>query len=112
MVKNPPANEGDLGVGKIPYRKKGLPTPVFLPGKSHGQRSLASYSPWGCKESEATEHACTLILCLVLPLSICIFNFSMLKEKSYHWRHPCPPASFASGGEELLKSEAFSQDCA
>ena len=62
MVKNPPANEGDLGVGKIPYRKKGLPTPVFLPGKSHGQRSLASYSPWGCKESEATEHACTLIL--------------------------------------------------
>ena len=62
MVKNPLANEGDLGVGKIPYRKKGLPTPIFLPGKSHGQRSLASYSPWGCKESEATEHACTLIL--------------------------------------------------
>ena len=31
------------------------PTPVFLPGKSHGQRSLAGYSPWGCKESDTTE---------------------------------------------------------
>ena len=37
-----------------------IPTPVFLPGESHGQRSLAGYSPWGCKESDstaATEHA-------------------------------------------------------
>ena len=31
------------------------PTPVFLPGESHGHRSLASYSPWGCKESDMTE---------------------------------------------------------
>ena len=38
-------------VGKIPWRKKWQPTPVFLPGKSHGQRSLAGYSPWDCKES-------------------------------------------------------------
>ena len=30
----------------------------FSPGKSHGQRSLAGYSPWGCKESDTTEHAC------------------------------------------------------
>ena len=30
-------------------------TPVFLPGESHGQRSLAGYSPWGCKESDMTE---------------------------------------------------------
>ena len=36
-------------VGKIPWRKKWQPTSVFLPGKSHGQRSLAGYSPWGCK---------------------------------------------------------------
>ena len=33
-------------VGKIPWRRKWQPTPVFLPGKSHGQRSLAGYSPW------------------------------------------------------------------
>ena len=32
------------------------PTPVFLPGESHGQRSLAGYSSWGCKESDMTEH--------------------------------------------------------
>ena len=36
-------------VEKIPWRKKWQPTPVFLPGNSHGQRSLAGYSPWGCK---------------------------------------------------------------
>jgi len=37
-------------VGKIPWIRKWLPTPVFLPGKSHGQRSQADYSPWGRKE--------------------------------------------------------------
>ena len=54
MVKNPPANAGDMGsmdawVEKIPWRRKWQPTPVFLPGESHGQRSLVGYSPWGCK---------------------------------------------------------------
>ena len=39
----------DPWVGKIPWRKKLQPTPVSLPGKSHGQRTLAGYSPWGCK---------------------------------------------------------------
>ena len=38
-------------------RRKWQPTPVFLPGESHGQRSLAGYSPWGHKESDTTEHA-------------------------------------------------------
>ena len=37
--------------------RKWQPTPVFLPGKFHGQKSLAGYSPWGCKESDTTEHA-------------------------------------------------------
>ena len=37
----------DLWVEKIPWRREGLPTPVFLPGEFHGQRSLANYSPWG-----------------------------------------------------------------
>ena len=47
--KNLPANAGDLGfdpwVGKIPWSRKWQPTPVFLPGKFHGQRSLVGYSP-------------------------------------------------------------------
>ena len=42
-------------VRKIPWRKKWQPTPVFLPGKFHGQRSLVGYIPWGRKESDATE---------------------------------------------------------
>ena len=41
-------------VGKIPWRRTWQPTPVLLPGESHGQRSLAGYSPWGCKESDMT----------------------------------------------------------
>ena len=42
-------------VGKIPWRRKWQPTPVFLPEKSHRQRSLAGYSPWGGKELDTTE---------------------------------------------------------
>ena len=42
-------------VRKIPWRRKWQPTPVFLPGKSHGQRSLAGYSRWGHKELDRTE---------------------------------------------------------
>ena len=56
-----PANAGDMRhkfdpwIGKIPWRRAQQPTPVFLPGESHGQRSLAGYSPWGHKESDMTE---------------------------------------------------------
>ena len=42
-------------VGKFPWRRKWQPTAVFLPGKSHGQRSLVGYSPWGRKELDMTE---------------------------------------------------------
>ena len=42
-------------IGTIPWRRKWQPTTVFLPGKSHGQRSLASYSPWSCNESDMTQ---------------------------------------------------------
>ena len=42
-------------VGKIPWRTKWLPTPVFVPGEFHGQRSLAGYSPWGRKELDMTD---------------------------------------------------------
>ena len=47
----------DPWVGKISWRRKWQPTPVFLSGKSHGQRSLAGYSPWGHKEPDTIEHA-------------------------------------------------------
>ena len=51
VVKNLPASAGDTGdtthpwVGKIPWRRAWQPTPVFLPGESHGQRWLVGYSP-------------------------------------------------------------------
>ena len=41
--------------GKMPWRRKWQPTAVFLPGESHGQRSLAGDGPWGRKESDMTE---------------------------------------------------------
>ena len=45
----------DPWVGKIPWRRQWQPTPVLLPGKSYGLRSLVGYSPWGCKELDMTE---------------------------------------------------------
>ena len=66
VVKNPPPNTGDTrdmgsihGLRRFPWRRKWQPTPVFLPGKLHGQRSLMGYSPRGCKESDTAE--CTHI---------------------------------------------------
>ena len=49
------AMPGDLW--DLSWRRKWQPIPVFLPGKFHGQRSLAGYSPWDCKESDTTEKA-------------------------------------------------------
>ena len=43
------------GSGTFPWRRKWQPTPVLLPRKFHGWRSLVGYSPWGCKESDTTE---------------------------------------------------------
>ena len=48
-------------MGKIPWRREWLPTPVFLPGESHGQRSLAGCRPRGHEESDMTEHPHTLV---------------------------------------------------
>ena len=47
--------------GEDPLEECVLPTPVFLPGESRGQRSLVGYSPWGHRESDTTEASHTLI---------------------------------------------------
>ena len=59
MVKNLPAMQETCShwVGKIPWRRKWQSTPIFLPGKSYGQRSLAGYSLRDQKESDMTEYA-------------------------------------------------------
>ena len=62
MVKNPPAHAGDvdLNPGKIPWRRAWQPTPVFLPGKPHGQRSLVGYSPLVAKnQTQLSAHTHT-----------------------------------------------------
>ena len=80
---------GDLGsiLGReAPWRREWQPTPVFLPGEVHGQRSLVGYSPWGCKESDRTER-----LTLSLSFLFDVKHFKMclnkkietLKEKSF-----------------------------
>ena len=52
----------DPWVRKIPWRRTWQPPPVFLPGESHGQRSLVGFSPWSLKELDTTEQ-------LTLPLT-------------------------------------------
>ena len=60
VVKNPPANAGDTGdVGSIPGLGRFPGVEKFLPEKSHEQRSLSDYSPWGHKELGTTEPART-----------------------------------------------------
>ena len=60
VVQNPPAGAGGVkdmglipGLGRSP--RGGQPSPLFLPAESHGQKSLAGYSPWGCREPDTTE---------------------------------------------------------
>ena len=60
-------------VRKIPWNRKWQPTPVFLPGESHGQKSLAGHSPWGHKEWDTTER-------LLLSLS-----FEVVMEEELIW---------------------------
>ena len=59
VAKTLPVNAGDIrevGLsGKFPGRRALQPTPVFVPGESHGQRSLDDYSLWGHKESDMPE---------------------------------------------------------
>ena len=61
-------------VRKIPWRRAWQPTPAFLPGESHGQRSLDGYSPWGRKELATTEQ---------LTISH-IFHCTALNGAAYH----------------------------
>ena len=57
MVKNLPAMKETWiqSLGQENLLEKGMATLVFLPGEFHGMRSLAGYSPWGCRESDMTE---------------------------------------------------------
>ena len=82
-----------------PWRRKWQPIAVFLPGKSHGQRSLAGYSPWGGKESDRTEHAKQT---RDKPLS-CSFNLLVQDPSPLHPAvHFSPPPR---GCEDQMRKE-------
>ena len=91
VVKNLPATAEDIR-GRVwslgwedPLSGAWQPTPVFLPEESHGQRSLWGYSPWGCKESDMTEHAHTQVLNKE-NLGITIWGRSWIRfQKRHRW---------------------------
>ena len=66
----------DPWVGKIPQRRKWKPTPVFLPGESHGQRRLAGYRPWDHRESAMTVCVC---------VCVCVLSGVHLPELKWHF---------------------------
>ena len=83
----------DPWVGKIPWSRKWQPTLVLLPGESHGQRSLAGYSPWGRRESDMTyrlnskpPNSLILLLTHSIQLSLAIWKvppFGTIIEEIY-----------------------------
>ena len=76
----------DSWVRKFPWRSGWLHVPVFLPGESHGQRSLMDYSPWGYQELNKTEWLSTHSFTSILSV-LCLITSSILgnwyKRKSY-----------------------------
>ena len=100
----------DPWVGKIPWRRQWHPTPALLPGKSHGQRSLVGYSPWGRKESDTTEWFSLSFFPLGLPLT------AVWKIRLSWWprRWLCPdllPGSRKSPGEGNGYPLQYSYSC-
>ena len=102
-VKNPPAHVGtNPWVGKIPWRRKWHPTPVFLPGKSHGQRSLASYSPLGCKrvghdsmtkqQQQQNMHSVKLTVLTVFSVGFCGIEHIHILCNIHHHSSLKPPS--------------------
>ena len=75
-------------IGKISWRRELLPTPAFLPGESHGQRNLAGYSPWDCKELDMMH------TCLSVYLSIMLGSCGLAKLSLSHGEKEAAACSF------------------
>ena len=111
----------DPWVGKVPWRSKREPTPVFLSEESHGQRSLVGYSLWGCKESDTTEWLHVHVQTMVEVMKIMVTSFRRSHACTYtlstpnpaaghHWPMPLletPGHSWASLGQSLVGSLIF-----
>ena len=103
MVKNLSANAGrlkrhrfDPWVRKIPWRRTQQPTPVFLPGEFHGQRSLVGYSPRGHKDSDTTKTTKNTHVILALG----VFPSQQTSDAKGPWKPvvlpSCPLGTFTS----------------
>ena len=75
--------------GKIPWRRAVQPTPVVLPGDSHGPRSLTGCSPQGHKESDTTEHSTTQLLTTKISLSDSMSVIISVHKWNYQYLSPC-----------------------
>ena len=63
----------DPWVGKIPWRRKWQPAPVFLPGESYGQEPGGLYSPWGCEESDIAERLSMITMSMKAIVFVYLF---------------------------------------
>ena len=111
--KESACNVGDPGSNPGSGRSHGegnsLPTQVFLPGASHGQRSLAGYNRWGCKESGTTKQ---LILSHMSIVSVqfrhSVMSNTLQPHGLQHARTPCPsPTSRACSNSCLPRGDAI-----
>ena len=85
MVKNLPANAEDARdaglipeLGRSPWSRNWQPTPVIVPEKFHGQKSLVGYSPWDRKELNMTEHIHTFCIYPYLYIYLCLWTYENL----------------------------------
>ena len=137
VVKNPPTNqhrrcEFDPWVRKIPRRRKWPPTPVFLLGEFHGQRSLMGYSPWGLKRvrhdwmtnTHAYTHTHThthtysfsdfscRILSVVLYVDPCwLFYISVQFQFSCVWLFATPWTAARQASLSITNSRSWLKPC-
>ena len=86
-----------LWVGKIPWRRKWQPTPVFLPGKSHGRKSLVSYSPRGRKKLDTTEQLSFFLFISSVQL------LSLVRLFATPWTAECQASLSLTNSQSLLK---------
>ena len=92
--------------GKIPWRRKWQLTPAFLPGESHGQRSLVGYTPWGRKESDMTERLHFLSLSLFTSRTSVLSNTclsTILYMTCIHYRIISHTSNALNSGTMLVK---------